>query len=317
MALDPRLERLRARADRALGLHTVDQAVAKVRAIIGSHDIPATEPAAQAALTQLRKGDEPTADQLAALELVVRLLRPAVFVRDGQIGDLPDDAAHNLHPTELKDAWSGFRATVTPLLRSIGRIERTSGKHIGTGFLVAEGILATNRHVLAALTSGTEVLAAKAARVVFKQEDGRTNPPSEVIEIAGVVAIHDVYDVALLALAAPGRPAVPIAATPAIETERVAVIGFPANDPEHNPIFLSALFDGRFGTKRVALGEVLDGSKAPFLFHDCSTTQGNSGSPIFHLASARVVGIHRAGFFMYRNEAVDAAALEAFVAPYR
>ena len=66
--------------------------------------------------------------------------------------------------------------------------------------------------------------------------------------------------------------------------------------------------------KRAALGEVLDGTEAPELFHDCSTTQGNSGSPIFTLLTGEVVGIHRAGFFMYRNEAVDAAALRAFVA---
>ena len=65
--------------------------------------------------------------------------------------------------------------------------------------------------------------------------------------------------------------------------------------------------------KCAALGEVLDGTESPALFHDCSTTQGNSGSPIFSLASGRVAGIHRAGFFMYRNEAVDADQLRQFI----
>ena len=65
--------------------------------------------------------------------------------------------------------------------------------------------------------------------------------------------------------------------------------------------------------KRAALGEVLDGTEAPDLFHDCSTTQGNSGSPIFNLLTGQGVGIHRAGFFMYRNEAVDADHLRAFI----
>ena len=37
------------------------------------------------------------------------------------------------------------------------------------------------------------------------------------------------------------------------------------------------------------------------------------GSPIFSLSSGKVAGIHRAGYFMYRNEAVDAHELRKFV----
>jgi V8-like Glu-specific endopeptidase len=61
----------------------------------------------------------------------------------------------------------------------------------------------------------------------------------------------------------------------------------------------------------------LDGTESPLLFHDCSTTQGNSGSPIFSLRSSLVAAIHRSGFFMYRNEAVDGASLRKFVADNR
>lgn len=317
MALDARFERLRARADRALGSHTVTEAVAKVRAIIGPQNIPATEPAAQAALATLRAGGRPTADQLAALELVVRLLRPVVFIRDARILDLPDDAAHNLHPAELKAAWRAFGDAIAPLLPSIGRVESTDRTHIGTGFLVADGVLATNRHVLAALTSGTEVLAAGTAQVQFLEEDDRRNSAAHVAPILDVVAIHPTLDLALLAVPALGRPALRMAAAPAAESERVIAIGYPGEDKKHNPLFLSALFQGRFGCKRASLGEVLDGVAAPAFYHDCSATEGSSGSPLFHLASRQVVGVHRGGFFMYRNEAIDAAALEAFVAPHR
>jgi V8-like Glu-specific endopeptidase len=71
-------------------------------------------------------------------------------------------------------------------------------------------------------------------------------------------------------------------------------------------------FLGRW-VKRASLGEVLDGSGSPWLYHDCSTTQGSSGSPLFDLVSGRVVAIHRSGFFMYRNEAVDADSLRQFI----
>jgi hypothetical protein len=118
----------------------------------------------------------------------------------------------------------------------------------------------------------------------------------------------------LLTLRPLGRPTVTVATVAAGEAARVVVVGYPANDPVNNPQFLNGVFGGTFGVKRAALGEVLDGTEAPQLFHDCSTTQGNSGSPIFDLLTGHVVGIHRAGFFMYRNEAVDAAALGAFIA---
>ena len=288
-------------------------AVAKVRAIIGPANIPDSEPLAQSALDKLQRGEAPTAEELTALEIVVRLLRPVVFSRDGMLADLPDQAGHNLYPQELKDAWSAFRNLVKPLLPSIGRVETKAGKHVGTGFLVADGVLATNRHVLGALTFGSEVLAPGAARVVFKQEIDSVTIPADIVAIAGVAAIHPKLDMVLLTVAKLGRPVVEMEPVSVTEATRVATIGYPAEDPVNNPLFLSGVFGGRFGVKRAALGEVLDGTEAPSLFHDCSTTQGNSGSPIFSLSSGKVAGIHRAGYFMYRNEAVDAQELRKFV----
>jgi S1-C subfamily serine protease len=117
----------------------------------------------------------------------------------------------------------------------------------------------------------------------------------------------------LLTLKKLGRPIVEVDDTVISEGARVATVGYPANDPAHNPLFLSGVFQNKFGVKCAAVGEVLDGTESPALLHDCSTTQGNSGSPIFSLTSGRVAGIHRAGFFMYRNEAVDAGQLRQFI----
>lgn len=314
MSLDNKLSGLLGRAERALGPYQVTDAVAKVRAIIGPANIPNNEPVAQAALDRLRKGEVPTGEELAALCIVVRLLRPVVFSRNGELDDIPDAPGHSLHPQEYKDLWSDFRRKVAPVLYSIGRVELTTdGKHIGTGFLVAKGLLATNRHVLEALTFGAEVLSPRAARVVFKQEIDATNPRDQIVAIEGVAAIHPRLDMVLLSLPALARPPVELEPLVIAEGARVATIGYPGDDPINNPLFLSGVFQGRFGVKRAALGEVVDGTEAPMLFHDCSTTQGNSGSPIFSLTTARVVGIHRGGFFMYRNEAMDAEALGAFI----
>jgi S1-C subfamily serine protease len=314
MPIDRKLELVRNRAVRALGNHRVDQAVAKIRAIIGPQNIPESEPLAQSALDKLHRGEVPTADELAALEIVVRLLRPVVFSHDGLLDDLPDRPDQNLQPQELKDLWSTFRNSMQRLVGSIGRIETKSGTHVGTGFLVAEKTLATNRHVLDALTFGSEVLAPGAARVVFRQEDGRTNKPSDIVSIEGALAIHPKLDIVLLAVVRQDRPVLAIEGSVMNEGDKVAAIGYPGDDPVNNPLFLSGVFKGKFGVRRAAVGEVLDGTESPLLFHDCSTTQGNSGSPIFSLKSGRVAAIHRAGFFMYRNEAVDGTSLCKFVA---
>ena len=314
MPLDPRLEAMRRRATRALGGHRVEDAVTKVRAIVGPQHIPNSEAEAQKAHEALQRGETPTAAQLEALEIVVRLLRPVVFSRNGKLTDLPDDNG-NLYSQEDKDQWSAFRTKVEPLLYSVGprrarqpaqgdgipRRRRTAGD---------EPPRAGRAHV------GSEVLAPGAARVVFKQEVDSTNPPEHIVPIDGVAAIHPKLDMVLLTLRKLGRPVVTVSSVAAGEDARVAVVGYPASDPVNNPLFLSGVFGGTFGVKRAALGEVLDGTEAPALFHDCSTTQGNSGSPIFNLITGDVVGIHRAGFFMYRNEAVDADALRAFVASH-
>lgn len=314
MPIDDRLERLRARATRALGAHRrVADAVMRVRAIIGPANIPDSEPLAQSALDKMHQGEQPTAAELTALEIVVRLMRPVLFSRDGMLDELPNPAGHDLYSQELQDAWSAFRERVRPFVPSIGRIERRDSTHIGTGFLVGDGVLATNRHVLGALTFGSEALSSHTARIVFKQEQGSTNSPADIVSIQGVTAIHPTLDMVLLAVQKDGRPPVDIEPTLATEGMQVAVIGFPAEDLTNNPLFLAPVFNGVYGKKRAALGEVLDGSVSPALFHDCSTTQGNSGSPVFSLATGRVTGIHRAGFFMYRNEAVDADALRRFI----
>jgi S1-C subfamily serine protease len=307
------LRRLRERAARALGRHEVTEAVAKVRAIVGPAAIPASEPDAQAAWDKLRSGAAPSPNELAALEIVVRLLRPAPLSRGGALDDLPDQQGHNLYPPELKDAWSAFRTSVRPLLYSIGRINLIDGKHIGTGFVVGDGVLATNRHVLDDLTFGTGLLAAGQAQVAFQREVGATDAPEQTVPIEGVIRVHPTFDMALLAIPALGRPAVTLDDAATSEGVRVAVVGYPAKDEGRNPRFSAAIFGNTFGVKRAAIGEILDGSQAPVLFHDCSTLGGNSGSPVFSLDTGRVIGIHRSGLFMFRNEAVDGASLDVFV----
>jgi hypothetical protein len=308
---DP-VARIRARAERTFPGADIPASLGKVRAIIGVPHVPDSEVAAQSALEKLRRGEVPSPKELAALEFVIRLMRQAPLARGGELDPLTTAAAPHIFGDEVVESWERFRARVAPRLYSVGRVDLVSGGPEGTGFLVGPGLLLTNRHVLGAISSGTEVLESGQAVVRFNQEYGAPDPPGSVVEIRGVAAVHPRLDMALLEVGDAMRPPLPLRRTPVSAGAGVATIGYPLRDPLRNPIFADAIFQGRYGVKRAALGEVLalDGST---LYHDCSTLGGNSGSPVFALDDATVAAIHFSGFFMYRNSAITAAEIAAFV----
>jgi endonuclease G len=87
---------------------------------------------------------------------------------------------------------------------------------------------------------------------------------------------------------------------------RIAVIGYPAQDPRiPEPELMRKIFDDVFETKRLAPGAVT--SVRPERFgHDSSTLGGNSGSLVLDLSSGEAVGVHFSGGFLRSNFAVRA-----------
>jgi hypothetical protein len=77
--MEERYSSLLSRADRALAGRPVTETLGKVRAIIGIPNAPESEKLAQAALDKLRNpiAAPPTPVELAALEFIIRMLRPA------------------------------------------------------------------------------------------------------------------------------------------------------------------------------------------------------------------------------------------------
>lgn len=306
------VELLLARVRRTFGEASPEQAVERVRAIIGTERLPenAEGGLAREALQALKAGDEPTPKQLAALEMMLRMMRPAPKIIDGRPEDFAEDDFIKLFP-----AWEKFQEAVRPFIRSIGRIDRTDGIPLGTGFLVNETTLVTNRHVLDGASNGTRVLERGQATVSFRREF--QTPDETPVEIVGVKGFHETLDIAVLQVEprtfSPQRLPLAVSAGPALG-DSVVAIGFPFNDPVRNPLFVGTVFGNRFGVKRAAPGDVVarstDGSRWS---HDCSTLGGNSGSPLLSMATAKVVGLHFGGTFLWRNEAVDASALGAFL----
>ena len=108
------------------------------------------------------------------------------------------------------------------------------------------------------------------------------------------------------------RPPLPFGRSMLRAGDGIVAIGYPTQDSCRNPLFLETLLQGRYGVKRAAVGEILS-MERPAFFHDCSTTSGNSGSPLFSLRTGLLAGVHRGGFFLFRNEGIDGLALAAWI----
>src|ERR1035441_9006394 len=222
--MDPRDQLLFDRATRALGTAvTVGDAFVRVRAIIGPLNFPQTEAVAEEAMRKLRNGIVPTPAERAALELVVKALRPSVLSRQGMLDDLPQPEKQS---QEAKDRWTKFRGLLEPFLYAVGRIDRVAKPAdipLATGFVISDHLLVTNKHVLAALSFETMVLEKGQAVVRFGQESG-TVPDLPPVAITGVVAVHPDLDIAVLRIDSVTAPPLPISdRNPAVE-EAIAVV---------------------------------------------------------------------------------------------
>src|SRR5262245_32573911 len=182
----------------------------EVRAVVGVNVLPDGEEDAQRALDKFKNGEWPTAAERQALDLVIRMLRPAVRSRAGVLDPLPDHAGAD---PAFRDAWPAFTAAARDWLPSIGRIDDRASRHIGTGFLVEPDVVATNQHVLDVLSFGSNELVPESATIDFGWEY-RTPNKADSIPLVGVRGFDERLDLALLELAhAVDHPVVPLRTT--------------------------------------------------------------------------------------------------------
>lgn len=315
----PDLDRLRARAKITFPESKPEFLLARVRAIVASEkDMPPDEQGrlATAALRKLEglEVGDPTAAELAALELMIRMTRPAPLVHQS----IPDDFKRPEH-SNIFPSWSSFRSAAKPFLPTIGRID-TAGPSlgasttVGTGFLVGSGLLMTNKHVLDELSRGTGMLESGQGVVRFQIEDNSFDE-DRPRKITGVAGVHPAADAVLLAVEeaslGPVQP-YPKLSTTRKDDDEVVVAGYPSEMSDRNPLFVRSTFTTSLGVLRAAPGRISEISPDGFA-HDCSTLGGNSGSPVFRMNTAEVIGLHTGGSFLWKNYAVDGAVLATFV----
>lgn len=267
-------------------------------------------------------------DDLASLESVISVTdRPAWFVDNNQ----PDTASF-----EASGLWIGLATAaekkMIAVCSAVGCIVRqVDGQRdaIGTGWLIGPRTLVTNAHVGVHLARRKPDAAADDPRRGYRLRPGvngfvdfsfehATKPPSEVaIEQVLYVEPSEVPDIAVFRLA--DVPALlgerrqielDMVERPVWDRANVFTVGHPIVDLQDDPN-VATVFGPLDGTKRLSpgkLGRILDDST---LTHDCSTTNGSSGSPVIDFGSYQAVGLHYFGAPGKRNEAVLFPAIKA------
>lgn len=257
----------------------------------------------------------PSAEGVALESIILRRTRPVLRVRD-------NDAVLEFADQADSAIWKERLTKAKPLLdraiRAVGRINLQGARldWVGTGWLVADNVLVTNRHV------AREFVTRKGDGFIF--QSGLSGPMSADIDFLQEIenparltfklikALHVEEepgpDLAFFEVEIAGgdaKLASPIELSPQVMTsENVAVIGYPAYDsriPE--PDLMEEIFGKTYNKKRLAPGGVTSVQDINLL-HNCTTLGGNSGSTVMDLDSGLALGLHFSGSFLATNYAV-------------
>ena len=265
---------------------------------------------------------------IAEESIAMRRFRPVLAIKENETELVFKDP-------EEGTLWQERLKKAAPLLRSailaVGRIDLSGHEFrwIGTGWLVAENMIVTNRHVANAfaMRSGegfTFKMGSSGkigAALDFLQEIG--SDKQLVFELVRPLHIEAAPgpDIALFEieiLSGDNKLAQPVrlAKAPAV-TNEIAVIGYPAYDsriPE--PDLMESIFGKIYDKKRLAPGGITK-VESTRMQHNCTTLGGNSGSALVDLDSGEAFGLHFSGTFLTTNYAVRSDVVANIVSNVR
>jgi len=287
---------------------------------IGPHLQPDEASKANEGLEKLKLGrhDLVTSDEADGLEAIIMLRERPVFFLD-----------KDSYPT-MSNPWTtlnadGTRKRLTEAIRSIGRIELPTQPMYpfgGTGFLVGDGLLMTNRHVAQLFSHGLGVdgllFTPGDAAVDFRRE--RTSPPddrSTWFEIERVIMVHPYWDMALLKVKGlQGYEPLKLRVDEPAVGQNIVVVGYPARDDRNDLAEQDRIFERLYNVKRFMPGRIRPRVRIKSFeqivnatTHDASTLGGCSGSAVLDSTSGEVVALHFAGEYLITNYGVPAMEL--------
>jgi endonuclease G len=277
-------------------------------------------------LDVLLAGDAAALSQggLTQTEAIILLRgRPALVIQDGAWED-PKSA-------EIRQRLAPAEAVLKATIPKVGRVEILDYRmdYVGTGWMIEEDVLITNRHVaelfgekrgnLFSFRANAEGSLYK-ARVDFRREYQRSSISQAAIK--DIIFIEEPSelrpDMALVRMdKSSGALPSPIELDSAVPSFRnnIAVIGYPAEDPRNDAFAMRDIFKGIYNVKRLSPGWVSGvRSDGKLLEHDCTTLGGNSGSVVMNLESGKACGLHFSGTYRDKNFAVTSAWLKARLA---
>lgn len=300
----------------------------EIRRTLRAKRRPEWLPSAARALANLTGDVAPTAAPLAEsavppqfeLETIVqRVGRPVLAINRGDAQLKIEDPDSQVWRTRLQQST----ALLHPAIAAIGRVEADNlpmaPPYVGTGWLIDDGVIVTNRHVALEFAQrggsgfrfklGFNRSSAVTADIDFLEEIDNSATAKIGISDILYIARDGAPDVAFLKLSGgKSTGARPIKLSRSILPAQtiVATIGYPARDPYlPNQKLMERIFGDVFDKKRLAPG-FLTGIEGASLTHDCTTLGGNSGSAVIDLATGEAAGLHFAGIFLKTNYAVPA-----------
>ena len=255
------------------------------------------------------------ARQLSGLEAIVRLTgRPSFLMKGGRVEGVPRDS-------EWFEPLIGAQDSLQQVSGSVGRVNlpgTAAPGYGGTAFMVAPGVLMTNRHVALQFAQqkdkGQWIVAPGCAPAVdFMGEDQQ--PAGPAFPISAVLLMHPNEELDLALLRVEPATEAPLPAPLYLSTQEAVIvkskpvyaIGYPASDSHNDASELARIFGDIFGVKRLAPGEIMRGRwwLGTSFRHDCTTLGGSSGSCIVDFNTHRVLGLHFGGNYLKANFALS------------
>jgi endonuclease G, mitochondrial len=257
--------------------------------------------------------------------IVLQFGRPSVLIRRNSFGqqtfEFPESRV-------WMDRLEASRTRIEATIPAVGRLDlygMPGYTWIGTGWLVHEQVVVTNRHVAQVFASRSErgfgfrratadeipVRVSIDFRHEYLQDEESEFRCKEVLYIGD----DDGPDLAFLlvhpqsTLGAGLDKPIKLSTRPPSSGQRVAVIGYSAWDGRRNdPLIMDHLFGKIYNKKRLAPG-LVERVEEDYFIHDCTTLGGNSGSVVIDLDTGTALGLHFAGSYLQANYAVPASQI--------
>lgn len=257
----------------------------------------------------------------SALEaIILEELRPAWFIKNDEI-----EIGGNYDRIDLVET---NRAMLSQAAFGVGRVDlffHPRLDYAGTGWLVDEDIVVTNRHVAQEFAradsfgrwdfapgSSDSNMEARIDFLRQHEQDGGARRRVEVLEILYIAGPREPDFAFLRVNPLAGTNPLDFAPRAAQPDEPIAAIGYPAWDGDRNdPDLMQQLFGGIYGVKRFSPGLARASNQDEIFEADYTSLGGNSGSAVISLDTGKAVGLHFAGLFKDTNYAVAGPIVQA------